>query len=261
MGQFESGKWILYLSAYFLFLILGLSVLQIAFDKTGLDYSFTTVGDTGLFDDIIKQTNGYYCSSPRTFYNPASAEYEEIGYFSQYSLNCKWSDGNADADRCTDIAGCTWVEASTIFFLFTTSAYCDGTINMSAYTPYTSQVTDIGKPKSSFHDPNTLYIIDLTETAQFINYDGKISNQVCELATNENSCNIMGCQWVSIADDDSSSGEASLGTILDITGSLFTFQASFTDDYFTDLALTILLFYLPLLAYLIAIYFALPFIH
>lgn len=256
MGEYESGKTIGWLTAYFIALIFILSLLQAGFSAMNLEYSFTVSNDETF---IPVSNNGQTCSAPRQYLDTDGETYELTGNLAGRT-DCKFTAGSVDPDTCNGIDGCMWQDASTIFFIFTRDAYCSGDVNMTNYTYFENIEYDFFKSPTSTHDPNTLYIT-AGDTIQYYDGDSLASRDMCGAINDRTSCQLLSCQWVDVSDLAVDTSSVGIGTVLDITGALFTFNATFTDNYWTNLLITLILFYLPLIWYVIAIYFALPFLH
>jgi hypothetical protein len=255
MGEYESGKTIVWLSVYFVALIFALSVLQAGFTAMDLEYSFVTSDDETLLESLT--VTGERCVDPR-YYTTDDGTREEINTYNENTAECQWTDGRISESSCEKIAGCTWNDATTTFFFFTRDASCDGIVNLTNYSSFTTQETNYFKLPSSVHDPDTIYIVG-GNTPQFQSKLGDyVTQDICELGESKQACAVLGCTWTDISDSES---DFSIGTILAITGGLFTFDVTFTDEAWTNLLLTLLLFYIPLLWYIVSIYFALPFLH
>lgn len=226
MGQFDAGKLALSLAIYFIIFITGLFIAESFANSYDLDYSVTQSGSTELFGNI----NGTYqsCNPPRGFLNPQSGTFETIGVFQVDSIKCEYTKGNYDGDVCNVIDGCVY-DNDTFLWFNTGTQSCTGIVNLSFYGV-------VGEVVNIYDDVDNLR--------------SKLNNkEICE---------IFGFNWGTNSDERD---DVSINTFLDLTGSLFTFRASFTDIGILDFILTLLLFYLPLIALIIAIYFSLPFIH
>lgn len=254
MGEFRSGVWIVGLSIYFIVLIFGLSLLQTSLHSVGIDYSFTTSQDSSYLE--LLTTTDSICFDPRT-YTTQDGETREFSPYQENSALCEWTSGSVSETICNSIAGCTWITNDTSFFFFTRDAYCDGIIDLTNYSSYTNQTTNYFKSLSSTHANDTIYIVR-GHIPQYALSDGTITQDICTLAQTESNCAVLGCTW---SDVDDKNQDVSLGSITRMTGSLFTFQATFTNSYWFNLILTLLLFYIPLLMFVVALYFAVPFLH
>jgi hypothetical protein len=233
MGEFQAGKMLIGLSIYFIILIFSLFLVETFSIENGLDYSVTTTGNEL---SLLSYDSDYgVCIEPRTVIDSDSREEDTISIFSKNSADCKFTSGNFDELTCNQIDGCNWEALPTFWWFDNTNVFeCTGTVN----------TTTLGLAGNE------------------LNVYGEISllKEINEITNKEDSqiaCETFGYSWNSEF-DDTDIGFASIGAIV---GSLFTYQASFTDDFFVDLLLTTALFYIQFIMLLIALYFALPFLH
>jgi hypothetical protein len=256
MGQYESGKTIIFLSIYFIALIFILSIVQVALTSMGIPYSFVTSDDESQLLGFVQQDS--LCTHPRTF-TTSDGSQETISQYQKNSASCQWTDGSYDALACDSIVGCTWQNATTSFFFFEREASCEGSITLTNYSQFTNQTTAYFKTPQSTHENDTIYIVR-GHIPQYVSPQTQnVIQDICLLADSQTSCDMLGCTWVNT--NQLQPSELGIGVIWDIVSGLFTFNVTFTSEYWTNLLLTLILFYIPLLMLIMALYFTLPFIH
>ena len=233
MGQFDAGKTILWLAVYFIILILGLFIVETVASEYNLAYSVTSNANESSLLAFNSQFG--VCEEPRIVIDSDTKEESQISLFNQNSDACQDTIGNYNENQCSSISGCTWVNVTPFWWWQNTDVQeCSGTVNL----------TSLG-----------LAGVELNVYGE-VDIQAEI-NDILDTPTRQIACETLGYTW----SDEQTEQEVSIGTITSITGSLFSYQASFTDNFLLDLLLTTLLFYLPFLIFLVAIYFSLPFIH
>lgn len=210
---------------------LGLLVYFVLFSIiiTSVNNGLATYGN-----DLIQSTNegtdwglstsGYECTSPRT-YTTTSGELKEG---KARSLACIRTEGMINPDVCDGLNGCTWRNSTSYFFgAIETNAICSGQINETYY-----------------NDNESLGLFQ----------------SICKLSDAQNNrslCENIGCTFISIT-----SGDISHSTIVNMIGSLFTFDVSYGfETQAVNNIITIIFIYIPLFFLIICIYFMIPIIH
>lgn len=226
MGEFKAGALFVWLCVYFMVLISGLSIGEFVSDKYDLDFSITTNGNESLleYNRTISQ-----CNEPRI--KPFDGQ--QLNVFKDTTL-CEYTTANVKLDTCDAVSGCTLTN-NTVWFIFETDEqYCGGAVNLT----------------DEFGINETLFTID----GSFATTDVPLYS----LLNTQEQCTFFGLTWT---EDDNLKNDISMSVLFDVVGGMFTYQASFTDDYWLDLILTTILFYLPFIILMVALYFALPFVH
>lgn len=235
MGEFGAGKLILGLVSYFALFIAFMSLFNAVSADYGLD-ALNITGDESLIG--IEQTilsQGGLCEEPR--YYVKEGEQVELQVFED-TLLCEFTSGNVDLNTCDGIAGCALVNETFLFFP-TGEQYCGGVVNLTS---------EFGINESTY---------------SFSGGFAVTTPALETLLTTKDQCQFFGFTWNEYTQEQAStlSNDVGLGSITGLVSNLFTFQATFSSNYWVNFILTLILFYLPLIALLVAIYFALPFLH
>lgn len=260
MGEYKAGVALIAIAiAYIaLFGIVSLMTLIAA------DYAQPlTVG--GFENKRFGEQRTALCEFPRTVINPQSGEKSEVGFGQKNSPSCSLTQGALSETRCNAIAGCNWENSSTFLFFFETDAFCDGTVNLTNYTAYTSQQSQFLKATNSVHDPNTIFIVTAYDVVQYLPFnETEVTNDICALMHDDRrNCELLGCEYnrvnrgLSVAGD----GVSSADLIWQNLGGIFTFNVDLgLDGGEADYWISIV-FYILTLILLVALWFILPFFH
>ena len=243
MGEFASAKWIIGIMIYFFVYFL----LVFSIDRSSLEFQSDVGTDLG-YDDIILSddalsfqtrvspfdTDGY-CDTPHQGIK-ASFWAGPLGIRSLLgpakSVGCEYSNA-IDEASCNEIEGCTSVADVDWFGWFddNVSYRCEGTINNTAY-------------------------------------GGSDSTSLCRsplLDSNESICNLIGCTWISYenigTDVYSRDSSFTMRSIWDAIGFMGGFNAQYGIPGWVNFIFAFFFTYIPLFMLLLAVYFAIPFLH
>lgn len=240
--SFGGASWLVLLLFYFTMFIL-------------IVYSAETIGDNignasiDSYEDIFGRISlgEYYCDSPRYKIDPNTAERSEyVGSFSK-SLKCLESRGVIDETTCNNIAGCTWENVTSGWWIFesTDDASCLGTIDALSYG--VNVTLELGVNVTAEHSGTedrtwySFYPKDITPC----NHPAVLESQTL--------CNTFSCTWseyVPSTDKKSTIGE--------VTKELFTFSYNFNEDNDTlNFILHFIFIIIPAFMLVVAIYYIL----
>lgn len=252
MGEFKAGIWFSLISLYFMLFIVLVSSSQ----SFGAEINATSSGSVVSGGDVpnVLQSVGQEetrCVLPRKAYAPDSTSYR----VSPLSLKCENSAGGISESNCNEIAGCTWgsVNESTltsiinfITFQSTANETCNGYINITS-PEYGGEFVRNPLP-NAFASSKT---------------------NVCNLPNVQDSpyyCGLLGCtiesRTVGLSGGTSFESVLSAGNLFSVVGNLITFNYDFGfESEALSLVLTLVFFYLPLILWVVSLYFAIPIIH
>ena len=238
-GEYRAGLLIVLMLMYF-------TVFIVIVDSSN---SIIAESSTNLSNyDYVNTLEGYnlvgggYCANPRYEFNADTGEEKETN--SPQYLACELTKGVRNRDMCNNIEGCLWDNATTNYWLWTTTGEptCTGTINASYY----------GMEKNTLS--KTIKIHENTE------FFGQIS--VCnhpDVISNRSSCDDLSCTWTK---DDISNVEPSYKGISSTFKEVFTFSYDFAVENETlKFFLNFLFVGIPLILMIIGIYFIIPVVH
>lgn len=225
MGEFQAGKWLMLLTIYFICLISSLSLSESFANEYDLDYNVSTTGD----ESLIGSLSFGKCQEPRSYVK--DGEIVELNTFED-TLLCEFTKANVDLDVCNAVSGCSIQNDS--FLWWTSDNYCGGEVNLTGEYNVSSELYE---SSSGFATTN-------------------VSLQ--NLLSTREQCEFFGFTW---STEDNIDTEIGVEGITSVIGGLFTFRATFSTDYWWNFILTTILFYIPFIALLLALYFALPFLH
>jgi len=249
-GQAVAGVWFVAIAIYFIFFILGVySAENIANGTSNTTLTNSDI-DSINFNNIIGTT---ICENPRYYYNPDTAEESIYNNAQNDRLFCEESVGIFSQTSCESIAGCTWENVTSGWWIFssTDDATCMGDINASAYG---IDVNDgfIGRPRVAPHN----------NTGVWATYTPFSDASVCthpNVENNKTLCDLFSCSWTTISAE---TGFNSAGDIYSTIGDIFTFRYDFgLSNNGVKFFLNFFFVVLPLLILIISIYFMLPVIH
>jgi len=221
MGKFTSGIWFILVTLYFIFFIGTVSVVNLFAYEEGINFNDGTITNGSLTG--LNVNPEFFCDTPRYTYSADGSNQFKIN---PSSSNCRDTAGVVSEDICERIVGCSWEEVTSGFWFFSsTSETCVGTINATHY----------GKTnQNNFCTAN--------------NVSGNLTN-----------CILMFCTWYET--QPLQSDITSPRQLINLIGELFTFRYNFGFDGFLNIFITILFIFIPLLIWLLSLYFLLPFIH
>lgn len=221
MGQFESGKWIIILSIYFFIFIILSSALE-----TGLNYYMAENKRIDYYNSFDNST--YFFENEIGLCTGKGSAMNLLN-----NIDCgKLDIDDYDNDTCEYISGCEWHNVSDIFGITVRKAGCRGNVNKSHY--------NITADNDYYCESTSL------------NYQ-----EICEVFT---------CSWFNNTDFTASTSNinnnpmSGFNSIMRTLGSLFTFQYDFNMGTY-NIILSFILFWIPFLMLLFAIYMALPILH
>lgn len=224
MGEFKSGVLALSLFIYLSAFIFGLAILD-NFTNTFEIESLTHNGEVSNFID--PSTLGS-CQLPRSAFNPVTGLWEDMNVITQHSTKCEYTTGNIDETGCNSIDGCSY-QLNTFLWFTTGTQGCVGLVNLTS----------------------------LGVDAPAVNIYGEVRN-LHEYIDNQDTCELFGFTWTDAQENINS---INLEGILTLIGDVFTFRISFSESTFLSILITFIAFYIPLIAFIIALYFMLPFLH
>lgn len=195
---------------------------------------------------------GTYCDSPRDIHIAYSEDVIDwdstiaFNWKNHYDahIECKRSAGVLGQDTCESIEGCIW-DTPTFWYIPLGSATCIGTMNQSFITTTGTHNTIYGEEIDDFDDIN-----------------GDNTDIICEHPTvlnNETLCNIFSCSWYYHTganeleiDEPKLSG---LKAVWNTAKEMITFRFDFGfNDPSLMIILNFLVFYLPLIGFIISGY-------
>jgi len=228
MGSFEAGRWLLGLVIYFSVFLLVTTYVQ-NWNPSSIGESQTT-GDADL-DELISSGDNF-CATPRYRIGGQTNMNYFIPVTIEFYRNCGLLPSRYSEDDCNDVVGCFY-DNTTSFFDFT-DEQCEGEINFSYYANNDSVDAEFVR---ELGDPCSLERV--------------VNNKV--------NCQLLGCTWYDGVDVDYTDFKNPF-TILDAVGNLFTFRYDYGFEGY-DVLLNLIFFYFPFIVLLIAVYYAMPFIH
>lgn len=213
--------WIIGISIYYVGIIALFSF------AIGIDEDIS-ISDGGFMSIEQLRSQGGACGYPKT------TEYQGLNLYNNYCSQTYLTNN----ETCSEIQGCYWSDERW-FIPFTNGgswfgdAYCKGRINT---TFYNGGVT----------------------------LDGERICEASQLDTNENLCTTLGCTWTDFSQMSNTQlneyAKPTPMTFLKSVGFLSGFRADFGFDGVGYIFISFLLFYLPLLLLIGAIYMLIPLI-
>ena len=278
MGSETGSKWILLLVLYFGLMTLILTLV------TNITPDTNDIGDSGGYD-IATNTSGVMCGLPRTTYEPWVTDAGEIivratrsdytddsgtairGNFDWIgNLECKYSRGQYfGEDACNDISGCEWSQGTLFWFIPIGDYSCRGTFNHTWINESDTE-SHLGDLYITYDDGDDSGIFTDRPIRGICGYAPVLNNQT--------RCLEMSCSWgVKINDidyftaqqvgevDGFGDGKSLLGSVWDVVKDLVTFRFDFGfDNGSANFILNLLIFWIPLLALVLAIVQFIPFL-
>jgi len=269
MGSETGSKWIILLVLYFGLMTLILTLV------TNISPEVIDTGESGGYD-INTNSTGVMCGLPRTTYEPwitdegteiiraTRSDYtDESGTFIRGNfdwignLECKYSRGQYyGEDVCNAISGCSW-EAQKFLWFSIGSESCKGTFNHTWINSSDTE-THLGDTYISYLDDAGGTFVD-RPVRGICGYENVINNQT--------NCLEMSCSWgVKINDIDYftasqigdiegfGEGRSLFGSVWDVVKDLVTFRFDFGfENGSANFILSLLIFWIPLIALVLAI--------
>jgi hypothetical protein len=221
MGSATAGKWAIGMFIYFAVF------LTIVTNAQSIDSSVTY---SGGIDTVSASRTG--CYAPRYSFN-AQGEASELLGGAKRTDYCQYTQGVNNENICTSLNGCTWTNQTSCFLFFT----CE-----------TSIETCEGRLNQTFYD----------YTTSSLNY----SKGICDIdkaQDNATLCEALGCQYGT--QESVIGSEGNQENVFSTIGKMFTFSVDIGLPTAGNVVFTLFLFYLPFFILLLALYFALPFLH
>lgn len=271
MGSATGSKWVFGIVLYFIAFITIVTLVN------SIAGGGTTLKDYGLNEKT-------HCDNPRVIFYPYSVfKYESSEMNDLSSLECSKTAGVLSKTKCESIEGCFWgeetitAEGGSAFENF--FSWIRSISSNVADTFYNDSVNELAKNTcygnidaehygiETFTDVfNTQYVASHENTGGLIQNKGSICNHPL-VYNDSDKCSLFSCLWageyrtgdLSIKDIEISEDIEKTPTMFKrIYRSIiqlvsFTYDFGFTDDYYNNL-LSLILFYLPLLALALAIY-------
>lgn len=242
MGSATGSKWIMILIIYFFLMTILVTII-------------TSISGGNIETDI--NIASQYCDNPRNIYE----SYNHDTYTSSsrpsdlWNLDCSKSYGIISENNCLQLTGCNWTSPSLSWWeklwgSSTPPATCLGTINASHYNilTYTSIFGGLGVRAHNNTEEN------------FMGNYGSICNHP-EVIDCQDTCELFSCNWMEkksietdLNIDASSNSRSMIRQVWSTIGNMFTFKQTFeTNSDYGDFLITIFLFWIPLVALLLAI--------
>jgi hypothetical protein len=221
MGSFNAGVWFIVVSLYFILFIAVVSSVQTFSQETGIEFTDGTTANGSI--DSLTLSSQPFCDTPRVRYGSDGSSSFQIN---PNEDDCSLTNGILNQQVCEGLVGCSWQNITTGFWFFSdTKETCIGTLNASYY----------GKD-----DTNNFC------TAPVVSSNATI-------------CIRMGCLMYTtepLTYDITSPKQLFL-----LVTDLFSFRYDFGFDDLLNILLTIILIFIPLLIWLMALYYMIPFFH
>jgi len=221
MGEFKSGLWIIGILIYF-FLFFTIMV-SITASQTILNIKQSS---SVSFNDPGFQNQSSFFKTGRG----CGGTGDTMNWLS--GIPCPKLDiDNQDYNACNNISGCVWRNETNLFGVSVIEAECRGYVNQSA-----------------------------------MNIDGN-SKEYCFSSglQNRSICTTFRCQWLNASEFsqiqiDTFKPQGTLSVLWNTVSMVATFNVDFNLKHYTFL-FSFLFFWIPLIGLIIALYFALPFLH
>jgi len=283
MGSSTGSKWIIMLVLYFGIMTLILTLIS------NVTPEIIDTGESGGYD-ISTNTSGVMCGLPRTTHEPwitdegtqivrsTRSDYTDEsgtatrgGYDWIGNLECKYSRGMLGAsssdssnDICDAIDGCSWEQGKILWIIPSGDYSCVGEFNHT-WINETDTETHLGDLYISYLDDDGGVFVD-RPVRGICGYAPVLDNQT--------RCLEMSCSWgVKINDidyftanqindiDGFGQGKSLFGTTWDVVKDLVTFRFDFGfDNGSANFLLNLLIFWIPLIALILAIVQFIPFL-
>jgi hypothetical protein len=207
--------------------------------------SGTTIATTSDQNTYI----GEQCDTPRSLYEPFNANpltNEQLDEMSGYeqrntvrSLSCEYTRGVLDSTECNTIDGCTWETSG--WWIWETDKSCNGDVDYGINT-----TSLFGYGNQAQVDGDAVYVCDYP-TVKY----------------NETLCELFSCTWSYVDNNElSATTEQSRGmfkSTMKTVGGMMTLKFDYGFDNATArILLNLLLFWLPFIILVVALYQLIP---
>jgi hypothetical protein len=279
--NFNAVPLAIFLLIYFIMFSFIVSSVNNAFPNT-LNSSQQNQKD--YFNDIKNKLSTFtfnYCDSPRYRYDLSESTPYELSSANNNNLRCDFTDGILNQQNCEAYDGCGWTSVqntsgwSNFFCGWLQNCdneyyTCQGFILSDNYGIQSSGFGNSSRRVSTYHFMD--YYNSSENYNSLINYLGydnftvifghtadKTSTNICthpNVILNETACDLFQCMWSEITSEDMSAKKIK-NSIISIAYKTFTFQYNFGfSNTGISLLLNLLFVFIPLLIFIIAIFYA-----
>jgi len=218
--------------------------------------SGTTISTTGGSD--AESYEGNWCNTPRLIYEPYNQNPLDITQMTSYeykhtiaSLDCGKTAGVTDSTSCASIDGCTWDAPSSFWNIISFGLFGAGEDTCVGTVDYGINATGEywGYGENAYTDGEVVATCDYPD----VKY-------------NETLCNAFSCTWsytdgIEDLDINAEQNKGMFKSTMKTIGSMLTLKFDYGFDNATArILLNLLLFWIPLLVMIIAIYQLIPLI-
>ena len=258
MGEYNAGIGLIIFSIGFIALTGILAIIPAIAVELGAT-PVQNISGGSQFGDVLSSS----CEQPRLI-QQADGTFDEIGFLGN-SISCELTEGSINENVCNGISGCTWENASTVFFFFEKDAFCNGDVYLPDYTEFTNQtnVTFI-EPLTVLANPDTVFVRNSNKKIGYAvgeGEDARTDNSIHPILKDQDSCELLGFKWVDISEKSNELAEQSTaGLITSNLIGIFTFQYDFGLDGDSEYWVSVLFYILAIIG-IILFYFIIPGIH